>query len=368
MSSGRVLVALSGGVDSSVAAHLLKEQGWDVVGAFLRNGVEAPVGSCRPRQGCCSADDARDAALIADQLEIPFHSLDMEVEFQSIQDYFRSEYEAGRTPNPCAACNRDIKFGALEKFADAIGADYLATGHYARIRHGESGVELLRGIDQHKDQSYVLFPVPERILARTLLPIGELDKSETRAIAARNNMRVSCKPDSQEICFVPTGNYRDFLEQNGGLGAPGLLVDTGGKTIGQHLGYMGFTRGQRRGLGIAWSEPLYVVDIIPETATVVLGTREELGSPYAEVVNFHTWGCQLAEGEVWSKVAVQYRSAPGAVPAQVKGLGGGRAEVIFSAPANSLNPGQGIAVYRGDRMLGGGWIERTSYPSVQLES
>ncbi len=366
MSSKRVLVALSGGVDSSVAAHLLQQQGWDVVGAFLRNGVEAPEASCRPRQGCCSAEDARDAALIADQLDIPFHSLDMEEEFLAIQNYFKAEYQAGRTPNPCAACNRDVKFGALEKFADAIDADFLATGHYARLRTHDGQLELKRGVDQFKDQSYVLFPVPERILQRTLLPIGEFDKSETRRIASSLGMRVSDKADSQEICFVPSGNYRDQLKKDGGLGAAGAMVDTSGKVIGQHQGYMGFTRGQRKGLGVPWTEPLYVIDIIPESATVVLGTRSEIGSPTATISGLHCFGCKINVGDVWDEIGVQFRSTPGAVPASLKYLGDGNAELHFHLTAESINPGQGVAIYRGERMLAGAWIERADYPSVNF--
>ena len=366
MTDRRVLVALSGGVDSSVAALLLQRQGYEVIGVFLRNGVEAPPGTCRPRQGCCSAEDARDAALVANQLGVPFHALDMEVEFGTIQDYFRSEYAAGRTPNPCAVCNRDIKFGALWRFAEAVGAELLATGHYARIVHGPEGVELRRGRDARKDQSYVLFPVGPEVLGRTLLPVGELRKSETRAIAAEAGLRVFGKPDSQEICFVPTGDYRDKLRAEGGLGKPGRFLDLDGRVLGEHEGYMGFTRGQRRGMGVAATEPLYVVDIRPEEGDVILGPRRATGCSRAEVGEFHTFGGELDPGEAWQDVLVQYRSTPGGTPATVRSLAPDRVEVSFTEPAASVNPGQGLAVYRGDRLLGGGWIERAAVDSVPL--
>ena len=350
-----------------MAALLLQKQGWEVIGAFLRNGVEAPEGVCRPRQGCCSEDDARDAALVADRLGIPFHSLDMETEFQVIQDYFREEYTEGRTPNPCARCNRDIKFGALAAFADAVGASHLATGHYAQIKHGPKGPELWRGADAHKDQSYVLFPVHPNILERTILPVGGLQKSETRVLAAEAGVRTAQKPDSQEICFVPTGDYRDRLRESGGLGRKGNFVFTDGTVLGEHDGYMGFTRGQRRGLGIAWSEPLYVLDIQPESGDVLLGTRESVGSPRATVSSFQCFASSLAVGDVWEHVQVQYRSSPGGQAARLRCISEGTVEIEFHDPAESVNPGQGLAVYQGDRCLGGGWIERADFSSVPLE-
>ena len=365
MNSERVLVALSGGVDSSVAALLLKQQGYEVVGCFLRNGISRPAGSCSTKQGCCSAEDARDAALVADQLGIPYHALDMNEEFASVQDYFASEYAAGRTPNPCAVCNRDIKFGALAGFADAIGARWIATGHYARIQQGESGPELLRGADPHKDQSYVLFPVAPAILARTLLPIGELQKSETRRLAEEAGLPVFGKPDSQEICFVPTGDYRDVLRRRGGLGKPGRIVDLDGVERARHDGYMGFTRGQRRGLGFAATEPMYVVDIRPETGDVIVGPRAATGCAVATVAEFRGFGCTLAPGEAWEDVTVQYRSSPGGIPARVEAEASGRVRIDFATPAESVTPGQGLAVYRGVRLLGGGWLHEAQ-PAAEI--
>ncbi|TAH38552.1 MAG: tRNA 2-thiouridine(34) synthase MnmA [Planctomycetota bacterium] len=358
MNSVRVLAALSGGVDSSVAALLLRRQGYDLVGVFLRNGVEAPPGACRPHQGCCSVDDARDAALVADRLGIPFHALDMQAEFGAIQDYFVSEYRRGRTPNPCAVCNRDIKFGALLRFADAVGAAYVATGHYARVQATPQGAALLRSLDRRKDQSYVLFPVGPQALSRTLLPVGGMEKAQTRALAQAANLPVFGKPDSQEICFVPTGDYRDLLRSRGGLGRPGRFLDPDGRVLGEHDGHMGYTRGQRRGLGIAAAAPLYVLDVDAESGDVVVGPRAFTGAEAAEVEGFATFAAELAPGAAWDDVEIQYRSAPGGVAGRVQCLAPGRVRVNFARPAASVNPGQGLAVYRGERLLGGGWIEQ----------
>jgi len=365
MKPNRVLVALSGGVDSSVAALLLQQQGYEVIGVFLRNGVERPAESCSTKQGCCSAEDARDAALVADQLGVPFHALDMSREFGGIQDYFYSEYEAGRTPNPCAMCNRDIKFGALAAFADAMGAHWLATGHYARIERTAQGPQLLRGEDAHKDQSYVLFPVAPAILDRTLLPIGQIDKKETRRIAEAAGLPVFGKPDSQEICFVPSGDYRDVLRKRGGLGKPGRIVDIHGVERARHDGYMGFTRGQRRKLGFAGTEPMYVIDIRPETGDVIVGPRPAVGCSEVEVHDFRTFGCEFAAGEQWQDITVQYRSAPGGQPGQARAIGPERVAVRFDRPAESVTPGQGLAIYRKERLLGGGWID-VAQPAVEM--
>lgn len=353
----RVLTALSGGVDSSVAALLLQERGYEVIGAFLRNGVEAPPQTCRPKQGCCSVDDARDAALVADRLGIPYHAIDMQEEFAVIQSYFRAEYEIARTPNPCAVCNRDIKFGALLKFADAVGADFIATGHYARIVHGSHGPQLRRGVDTSKDQSYVLFPVGPEALQRTLLPVGGMLKTQTRALAKEAGLPVFGKPDSQEICFVPTGDYRDMLQENGGLGKNGRFVHVNGEVLGEHAGHMGFTRGQRRGLGIAHTEPLYVVDVDSTSGDVLVGPRSATFVTEILVEAFQTFGVAPQEGAVWNDVQVQYRSTPGGVFADVDILQQNRVRVRLHQPAGSVAPGQGLAIYHADRLLGGGWIQ-----------
>jgi tRNA-specific 2-thiouridylase len=357
MSRPRVLTALSGGVDSSVAALLLQQQGYDVVGVFLRNGVPKPPAACDLKQGCCSEDDALDAAKVADRLGIPFHAIDMAEEFRGVMDYFANEYALGRTPNPCAICNRDIKFGALLRFADALGAEYLATGHYAQTRTGPQGVELWRGADPRKDQSYVLFPVGPAVLARTLLPIGGMHKSETRRIAQEAGLPVFAKPDSVEICFVPTGDYRDMLRARGGLGQPGRLVHVDGRVLGEHDGHMGFTRGQRRGIGVAAASPLYVLDVDAVSGDVRVGPRSATACAEAGITGFQTFAEDAPEGTVWTDVSAQYRSSPGGSAAELHVLAGGRARARFLHPAESVTPGQGLAVYRGDRLLGGGWIE-----------
>ncbi len=360
MARPRVLAALSGGVDSSVAALLLQREGYDVVGVFLRNGVEKPANASDLKQGCCSEDDALDAAKVADRLGIPFHALDMAEEFRGVMNYFAEEYALGRTPNPCAVCNRDIKFGALVRFADALGAEFLATGHYAQMRRGAGGIELWRGADPRKDQSYVLFPIGPDVLERTLLPVGRMDKSETRRIAREAGLSVFAKPDSVEICFVPTGDYRDLLRARGGLGRPGRIVHRDGRVLGRHDGHMGFTRGQRRGLGVASGAPLYVLDVCAETGDVCVGQRSDTACTEAEVAAFQTFACDLPATGGWEDVEVQFRSAPGGVPARIQRVGAARIHVDFRNPAPSVTPGQGLAVYRGDRLLGGGWIETAS--------
>ena len=363
MSKPRVLVALSGGVDSSVAALLLQQQGYDVIGVFLRNGVDKPLGMKSSKQGCCSVEDSRDAALVADKLGIPYHAVDMEVEFAGIMDYFVDSYLQGHTPNPCIRCNRDIKFGALWKMADALGADFLATGHYAQVEVGSDGPQLHRGLDTQKDQSYVLFPLPEDRLARTLLPVGAMQKSKTRAIAEDAGLPVFGKPDSVEICFVPSGDYRDLLRSRGGLGIPGRVVDQSGKVLAQHEGHAGFTRGQRRGLGFASTEAMYVLDINPDNGDVLVGPRRETGCTGAIVDSFHTFGCRFEEDEQWENVTVQFRSTAGGIPADVKRLANDKIQVSFHGQAASVNPGQGLAVYQGDRLLGGGWVSETQLTS-----
>ncbi len=356
MTSDRVLIALSGGVDSSVAALLLQQQGYDVTGVFLRHGAKTPSAKSRLKQGCCSSEDALDAAKVADQLKIPFHVIDMEDEFAAIQSYFREAYAQGHTPNPCAVCNRDIKFGALLRFADGMKAPFLATGHYAQLQEDAEGVRLFRGMDVQKDQSYVLFPVPEEILKRTVLPVGGLMKSETRELAREAGFPVFDKPDSQEICFVPTGDYRDVLHASGGLGTKGNMIDLQGKVLASHAGHMGFTRGQRRGLGFASTQPMYVLDINAKTGDILVGPKASTQTAEVLTQDFHWFGSDGPPRETMPTVEAQYRSAPGGVRASAAFLPNGEVRVSFLDPTESVNPGQGIALYQGNRLLGAGWI------------
>jgi len=357
----RAVVAMSGGVDSSVAAWMLARQGYDLVGLFMRNGVHVDEGEAR-KKSCCSVGDARDARMVAAQLGIPFQAVDLKDEFGSIIRYFLAEYGRGRTPNPCAVCNRDLKFGKLFAFADELGAAFVATGHYARIEHAADGrPRVRRGVDRDKDQSYQLFCVREENLRRTLLPLGGLAKPAVRALAAEAGIRTAEKPDSQEICFVPSNDYRQLLTQHGVELHPGRLVDTGGRELGRHPGTEHFTIGQRRGLGIAAGVPLYVVDIRPASGTVVLGTAEECGSAALEAGAMNWIGFDPPARSFRAEVQVRYRHE--AVPATVE-LDGERARVVFDRPEVAVAPGQGAALYDGERLLGGGWIERTEPAAV----
>src|SRR3954447_19079234 len=310
----RIVLAMSGGVDSSVAAWLLKEAGHDVIGVFMRHGEEAqevcaadgepgfrlPIFDVRAdhKQGCCSASDAEDARRVADRLDIPFYALNLQAEFRQIIDYFVAEYSRGRTPNPCVQCNNWLKFGKLFDYADSVGAEFVATGHYARLGEGEAPAELLvsrssagaslsqvlrRGVDTKKDQSYVLFGIERRLLSRMLLPVGGFRKPQIREMAAKVGLRVAEKRDSQEICFVTSGKHDEFVRErrrrakNGGeWDLSGEIVTTEGRIVGQHPGIERFTIGQRKGLGVAMGEPYFVVRIDPHSRQVVIGRQEEL--------------------------------------------------------------------------------------------
>jgi tRNA-specific 2-thiouridylase len=353
--SRRAVVAMSGGVDSSVTAWLLAREGYELVGLFMRNGVHVEEAEAK-KKSCCSVGDARDARMVAAQLGIPFQAVDLKDEFGAIIRYFLSEYGRGRTPNPCAVCNRDLKFGKLFAFADELGADFVATGHYARVERVDGRPRVLRGLDRDKDQSYQLFCVKEANLARTLLPLGGLAKPRVRALAAEAGIRTAEKPDSQEICFVPENDYRKLLDRHGVERHAGKLVDTAGKVLGEHEGTEHFTIGQRRGLGVAAGKPLYVVAIEPASGTVVLGGVEECGSSALVAGELNWIGFDPPAGEFAAEVQVRYRHQ--AVPARVT-FADGRAEVRFERPETAVAPGQGAALYHGERLLGGGWIERT---------
>jgi tRNA-specific 2-thiouridylase len=353
----RGVVAMSGGVDSSVAAWLLAREGHELIGLFMRNGVHVEESEAR-KKSCCSVGDARDARMVAAGLGIPFQAVDLKDEFGAIIRYFLAEYSAGRTPNPCAVCNRDLKFGRLFAFADELGADFVATGHYARleIEPGSERPRVLRGLDRGKDQSYQLFCVREENLARTRLPLGGLAKPEVRRLAAEAGIRTAEKPDSQEICFVPGDDYRTLLAEHRLELHPGPLVDTAGRELGRHAGTEHFTVGQRRGLGVAAGVPLYVVRIEPEQGTVVLGTAEECGSRALVARELNWIGFDPPREPFRAEVQIRYRHQ--AVPATVE-LADGEARVVFDRPELAVAPGQGAALYHGERLLGGGWIARS---------
>ncbi len=356
--AARWVVAMSGGVDSSVVASIMAEEGLDLVGLFMRNGVEVKEEDV-PKKSCCSIGDARDARMVAGSMGIPFQAVDLKQEFKSVIEYFVSEYKLGRTPNPCAVCNRDLKFSRLMKFADELGAEGVATGHYARVERSEDGrVVVRRGVDENKDQSYQLFCVAEADLARTRFPLGGMRKPKVRELAERMGIRTAKKVDSQEICFVPSGDYRTLLREHGTQLHAGRIVDTAGNRLGEHGGTELFTIGQRRGLGVAVGEPMYVVKTEPASGTVVLGTREECGETELAFTEANWIGFDPpSSGEFRADVQVRYHHE--AAPATIA-LQGELATVLFDEPQFSLAPGQGAACYLGDRLIGGGWIARTT--------
>ena len=388
--SKRVVLAMSGGVDSSAAAVLLQQQGYEVIGLFMRSGAtddsqetvcrtsltaELPILNPKAhKQGCCSASDAADARRVADSLDIPFHALNFQDAFGRIKDYFADEYLAGRTPNPCVMCNNWLKFGKLWEFAQSVGADYIASGHYARVAKDQGpGMSssnsdsltarpaplaprpsLLRGRDRSKDQSYVLFGINKAILDRVIFPVGDFEKTEIRELARQTGLRVADKPDSQEICFIPDNDYVGFLDRyRGPQETAGEIVDTAGNVLGQHDGFQQFTVGQRKGLGLAFGTPRYVVAVEPTTRRVVIGMRDDLMEPTLEADRMN-W---LVD-DVPARFAchAQIRSQHQAAAAEVEVLDEDRVRVFFTEPQFGVAPGQAVVLYDGDRILGGGWI------------
>jgi tRNA-specific 2-thiouridylase len=355
--SARVVLAMSGGVDSSVAAHLLRRQGYDVIGLFMRTGIHGgDDGRADHKKGCCSAVDAGDARRVADRLDIPFYALDFENDFNHIIDYFADEYLSGRTPNPCVVCNNWLKFGQLWTYGRQLDADFIATGHYARIAHSNAGVELHRGADPDKDQSYVLYGLRREVLPHLLFPIGGYRKEEVRALAREAGLGVADKPDSVEICFVPGGDHAALIRQRRPQHATaGHIVDTSGKVLAEHDGIEQFTIGQRKGLGFAAGERRYVLRIVPGDNYVVIGPREELLASGLEASSVNWLLDAPPEGKLLCQAKIRYRHT--AAPARVTSLPDGRAKVEFETPQSAVTPGQAVVFYDGPRVLGGGWIE-----------
>jgi tRNA-specific 2-thiouridylase len=351
-------VAMSGGVDSSVAAALLRDAGHDVTGVFLCLGA---AGGGVDSRGCCSPEDAADARRVAARLGIDLFVLDAADAFGPIVERFCADYAAGRTPNPCVRCNRDVKFARLLRHADALGFDAVATGHYARVGDAGGAPALLRAAATAKDQSYVLFALPRAALGRLLLPLGDLPgKGETRALARRLGLPVHDKPDSMEVCFVEGGDHAPLLAARAPAAlAPGPIVGADGRLLGRHAGYGRYTVGQRRGLGVASGARLYVTAIEPETATVRVGPREATrsGGLAAEEANW------LADPPERFDATVQVRSAPGGARATVLRRGADRFEVAFHDPVHAVAAGQAAVLYEGERVLGGGTIARSLPPT-----
>ena len=361
---------MSGGVDSSASAVLLRQQGYEVIGLFMRSGATEEVACATPaqatmlpivnapshKQGCCSASDAADARRVADMMDIPFHALNFQDAFGRIKDYFADEYLAGRTPNPCVMCNNWLKFGKLWDFAVQVGAEKIASGHYARLVDvdGEPRPALMRGLDRSKDQSYVLFGINKDLLDKILFPVGDTEKPEIRDLAKDAGLRVHDKPDSQEICFIPDNDYVGFLERyRGPQDTAGEMVDTSGNVVATHDGFERFTIGQRKGLGVAFGEPKYVVEILPESRRVVVGDKTDLERTQLSADRLN-WLIDDVPETIRCHAKIRYRHT--AASAKARLMGEDRLEVEFDEPQTGIAPGQAVVVYNGDRVLGGGWI------------
>jgi tRNA-specific 2-thiouridylase len=387
----RIVMAMSGGVDSSVAAALLVRAGHEVIGVFMRHGEKEPA--CQDsgvasrqsggtttlpivetrldhKQGCCTAADAEDARRVAEKLEIPFYALDLSDDFSRIIEYFVDEYTAARTPNPCVMCNNWLKFGKLFEYADGVDAEFVATGHYARVQAAPSCAggsaaslpALCRGLDEHKDQSYVLFGVSRSHLSRMMFPLGGYRKPQIREMAAELGLRVAQKRDSQEICFVSSGDHADFVRRrrarragmNEDNDTAGEIALANGTVVGRHQGIEAFTIGQRKGLRVAMGEPYYVTQIDATARRVTIGAREELARCKL-TANRANWLIDPPVKPFRAEMQIRYNSA--ADPALVTPLDEGRFHVVFDEPRFGVAPGQAAVCYDGPRVLGGGWIE-----------
>ncbi len=346
----RALVAMSGGVDSSVAAALMKDSGHEVIGVTLKLW-SGPNGEA-PTAGCCTVSDAEDARRVAAQLDIPYYVLDYTDDFKGgVVKRFVHDYATGRTPNPCIECNRTVKFDRLLSRLDQFDCDVLVTGHHARTRFEDGGWRLYRGEDKAKDQSYVLSMLTQQELSRCRFPVGELTKPRVRAIAAGMGLRTARKPESMDICFVGRRDYREFLRETAPeVFAPGDLVDIGGTKMGEHGGIADFTIGQRRGLRVAVGEPRFVISIDSDTSTVVIGTREHLAVG-GVVLDGITW---TAGDPSNGPLMAQYRAHGESIPASLDG-----STLAFDEPQEAVAPGQTVAFYDGDSVLGGALIAET---------
>ena len=352
----RVVVAMSGGVDSSVAAALLVEQGYEVIGMMMRLWSESGIGPATPANRCCTPDQMADARRVADKLGIPFYVIDVRQQFrQSIVQFFLDEHEAGKTPNPCVECNRQIRFTYLLDRARALGADFLATGHYARIEHGADGYRLKRGKDAHKDQSYVLYTLGQDKLSHILFPIGEYTKDQVRELARERGLSVASKQESQDLCFLNDGDYRRFIRDNTvHVQQPGPILDPEGRELGRHEGLPFYTIGQRKGLGITAAEPLFVLQKDTKRNALIVGSRQALGRTelIADGVNWIS-GNPPATSTI-AQVKIRYKAV--GVEATVHPFGEGKVRLHFSERVFGVTPGQAAVFYDGDRCLGGGLI------------
>jgi len=355
----RVVVAMSGGVDSSVAAALLKEQGYEVIGMTMKMWPKSSCGYDKKR-ACCSLEGITDARVVAEKLNIPYYVINLEKEFKKeIIDYFCKQYMEGRTPNPCIICNEKAKFGHLLQSAKKVGANLIATGHHARVEYDKKTKRyfLKKGKDKAKDQSYVLFSLTQKQLLHVVLPIGYITKKRVRAIAKKLGLRHVCrKLSSQEICFIPDDNYPKFLIKEMGLKPKkGPIVDTRGKVLGEHKGIPFYTIGQRHGLGIAHTEPLYVVKIDKENDRLIVGEKQETKQASLTVESVNWISIEKTRRPLKLKVKIRYaHKAAGAI---IKDVGGKKVLVEFNERQEAVTPGQAAVFYKGDVVVGGGWIK-----------
>jgi tRNA-specific 2-thiouridylase len=369
----KIAVAMSGGVDSSAAAAILREAGHEVVGFTMqlwnqRRGLSVDEEGEPLPSRCCSLDDVYDARRVAEELGFPFYVLNLERDFErDVVAPFVESYLEGETPIPCVACNSRLKFASLDRLAQSLGCDKVATGHYARVRFDSEAARyrLLRGADLQKDQSYFLWELTQEQLRHAMFPLGEMSKGEVREAARRHHLAVAEKQESQEICFVPDGDYAGFIDryltaEGRSESAPGAgeIVDTRGRRVGEHTGIHHYTVGQRRGLGISRPLPLYVVRIEAEENRVVVGEAEELLSAELTAAGVNWIAFEHPDAEVRADVRVRYRHT--AAPATITPAGEGRVRVRFDAPQRAIAPGQATVFYRGDEVLGGGWIVKNS--------
>ena len=354
----KVVVGMSGGVDSSVAAYLLKEQGYDVIGVTMQIWQDEEQAVQEENGGCCGLSAVDDARRVAAALDIPYYVMNFKKEFKEhVIDYFVEEYQNGRTPNPCIACNRYVKWESLLQRSLSIGAEYIATGHYARVVQLENGrYTLRRSATLAKDQTYALYNLTQEQLRRTLMPVGEYTKEEVRAIAEKINLRIANKPDSQDICFVPDGDYASYIEEEAGVKVPkGDFVLADGTVIGRHKGITHYTVGQRKGLGLALGYPAFVLEIRPTTNEVVIGTREESMTTQLRARNLNFMAIEdLTEPlHVFTKIRYNHKGAW----CTIEKTGEDEVVCTFDEPQRAVTPGQAVVFYDGEYVLGGGTIQ-----------
>ena len=355
----KVVVGMSGGVDSSVAAYLLKEQGYDVVGVTMQIWQDEDQTVQEENGGCCGLSAVDDARRVAWELGIPYYVMNFKQEFKDhVIDYFIEEYVHGRTPNPCIACNRFVKWESLLKRSMDIGADYIATGHYAQVEKLPNGrYALKKSVTAAKDQTYALYNLTQDQLAHTLMPVGHYEKPQIREIAERIGIQVANKPDSQEICFIPDHDYAKFIQENSSAKlAPGNFVDLDGNILGQHEGITHYTVGQRKGLGLSMGKPVFVVQIRPETNEVVIGESQDVFSSRLTCSHLNWMSIDGLHGEAM-RVTAKIRYSHKGAPCTIREMGPDLAEVQFEEPQRAITPGQAVVFYDGEYVVGGGVIE-----------